>query len=204
MHLQRHQGQVRPLPQSKTADASPCSALPQRVRDEADSAATQSHPSITSASECVGQEQTTGCVCAEDIERDDDHSSSVVTAQHATSGGDPHGPSEDSVAPSNYVGEASARESPSIAASQTAAQQSVLDEEHSKNSVQSKQQSRDGEQSRQRAHGPGSDPMDLDELSKGVSRLSVAASDSAIPASFSFGRGRGRGRMSRRRGASQR
>ena len=48
------------------------------------------------------------------------------------------------------------------------------------------------------------EPMQLDALVRGVSRLSVAAEDAAVPQSFSFGRRRGSGRMSRGRQAAQR
>ena len=47
------------------------------------------------------------------------------------------------------------------------------------------------------------DAMHVDAVVTGVSRLSVAAGDAAIPDSFSFGRRRGRGRMTRGRHASR-
>ena len=74
------------------------------------------------------------------------------------------------------------------------AQRPLLDQQHPQPNLQDKQ-------SHQR--GP-EDCMEIDDLSQGVSRLSVAAAESAVPESFSFGKGRGRGRMSRRRGASRR
>ncbi|KAK9816355.1 hypothetical protein WJX74_000834 [Apatococcus lobatus] len=201
MHLQRHQGQVRPVPQPQTSQRSQATSS-QPVHTDAAPAQpsharqiTQQHLTTPSEPSLVQNQpihKQAGHQMGIDCEADDASNQRIGISVHGGAG---------------RIN--AAAESPHCSHGMHVSQQDGLCQQpHDKAehaamppfSQPCEEGSGQPDLSTQRdmkGHD-GEDPMQLDVLVSGVSRLSVAG-DAAMPDSFSFGRRRGRGRMTRGR-----
>lgn len=200
MHLQRHQGQIRPLPppfnasQHSQACRSQCGEL---------SEASQDYPHLPSAS------QSSDANCA-------DPGAQRQGAQHAIPALTGRAAQDDTcladacgAVPASQISTGPLKDR----LSRDGADATLPHLEHGlaatcQNSSQDTRQ-----RSESYSEGPsrpkvnaaeGGEAMEVDTLVTGVSRLTMTASDGAVPATFSFGRRRGRGRLTGRTNASQR
>lgn len=239
MHLQRHQGQIRPVPSAQHSHPSVGQpgdmdgALPQAAHEG------QMSTHQYSQASAVNPQGITSAPLEASHGPASPHQPHKTPAEHLTAHRQPEqgrdeatrqagGVHESVNMPSNppFASHAhgisthinAAAEGPSLGQTMQNSQGKVTGEQQDHEAKQTARAAflqRPGEVTAQpgastntmHGHAPcssGGEPMQLDALVTGISRLSVAAEDASVPKSFSFGRQRGRGRMSRGRNAARR